>query len=184
MPNASNAELPKSVDPFRLAEQNVVLEGEVPLKALSRFRDAVRCVEDDSKCQVTLSFSLDRERRRMVVGELEAPVVLECQRCMGPMPYTLISRFTLGLVTTDSLAQQLPKELEPFMIEDFSADLWSMTEDELLLVLPPFPLHERDECPASGVLEAFEPEGMAEESEKKSGDNPFSVLADLKTKKH
>jgi len=184
MPNASNAELPKSVDPFRLAEHNVVLEGEIPLKALSRFRDAVRSVEDDSKCKVTLSFSLDRERRRMVVGELEAPVVLECQRCMGPMPYTLISRFTLGLVTTDSQAQQLPKDLEPFLTEDFSADLWSMTEDELLLVLPPFPLHEREECPASGVLKALEPAGIADEPETKSGDNPFSVLADFKTKKH
>ena len=184
MSKAPNAELPRSVDPFKLAEQAVVLEGLVPLRALARFRDAVHSVEKASSCRVKLSFSMDSERRRMVAGELEAPVILECQRCMGPMPYTLVSRFTLGLVTTDSQAQQLPKELEPFMIEDFSADLWSMTEDELLLVLPPFPLHERDECPASGVLEAFEPEGMAEESEKKSGDNPFSVLADLKTKKH
>jgi uncharacterized protein len=184
MPNASNAELPRNVDPFRLAEQNAVLEGEVPLKALSRFRDAVRSVGDDSKCRVTLSFSQDPERRRMVTGELEAPVILECQRCMGPMPYTLVSRFLLGLVTTDSQAQQLPKELEPFLTEDFSADLWSMTEDELLLVLPPFPLHERGECPASEVLEALEPESMAEEPEQKAGDNPFSVLADFKAKKH
>jgi uncharacterized protein len=184
MSKASNAELPKSVDPFKLAEQNVILEGEVPLKALSRFRDAVRRVEDDGKCQVTLSFSQDPERRRMVTGKLEAPVVLECQRCMGPMPYTLVSRFMLGLVTTDAQAQQLPKELEPFLTEDFTADLWSMTEDELLLVLPPFPLHERDECPASEVLETLEPDSAAEEPEQKSRDNPFSVLADFKTKKH
>jgi uncharacterized protein len=184
MSKASNAELPKSVDPFRLAEQNAVLEGEVPLKALSRFLEAVHSVKDGGKCRVVLSFSQDPERRRMVTGELEAPVVLECQRCMGPMPYTLVSRFALGLVTTDSQAQNLPKELEPFLTEDFSADLWSMTEDELLLVLPPFPLHERDECPATGTLEALEPDGIAEEPAGKSGDNPFSVMADLKTKKH
>ena len=184
MPKASNAELPRSVDPFRLAEHNAVLEGEVPLTALSRFRDAVRRVEDDGKCRVTMSFSQDSERRRMVTGELEAPVVLECQRCMGPMPYTLVSRFALGLVTTDSQAQQLPKELEPFLTEDFSADLWSMTEDELLLVLPPFPLHERGECPASEVLASLEPESTADEPKQKTGDNPFSVLADLKAKKH
>lgn len=184
MPNASNAELPRSVDPFKLAEQNIVLEGAVPLKALARFRDAVRSVEDDGKCQVTLSFAQDPERRRMVTGELEAPVVLECQRCLGPMPYTLVSQFRLGLVTTDSQAQQLPKELEPFLTEDFVADLWSMTEDELLLVLPPFPLHERDQCPASGALEALEPETSPAEPELKSGDNPFSVLAGFKTKKH
>ena len=184
MPNASNAELPRSVDPFRLAEQNAVLEGQVPLKALSRFRDAVYSVEEDDRCKVTLSFSMDAERRRMVTGELEAPVTLECQRCMGPMPYTLVSRFMLGLVTTDGQAQQLPKELEPFLTEDFSADLWLMTEDELLLVLPPFPLHERDQCPASETLESLEADSGMEEPEKSPDDNPFSVLADLKTKKH
>ena len=103
---------------------------------------------------------------------------------MGPMQKTLVSRFTLGLVTSDEQAQQLPKELEPFLTDDFSADLWSLVEDELLLVLPPFPLHERDECPARKELEAFEPDESVDEPVRKSEDNPFSVLADLKTKKH
>jgi len=135
-------------------------------------------------CRVSLSFSMDGERRRMVTGELEAPVTLECQRCIGPMQKTLVSRFTLGLVTSDEQAQQLPKELEPFLTDDFSADLWSLVEDELLLVLPPFPLHERDECPARKELEAFEQDESVDEPVRKSEDNPFSVLADLKTKKH
>jgi uncharacterized protein len=100
------------------------------------------------------------------------------------MQKTLVSHFTLGLVTSDEQAQQLPKELEPFLTDDFSADLWSLTEDELLLVLPPFPLHERDECPAREELEAFEPDESGDEPVRKSEDNPFSVLADLKTKKH
>jgi uncharacterized protein len=184
MSKAPNAELPRSVDPFKLAEQAVVLEGEVPLMALSRFRDAVYSLQDASSCRVKLSFSLDSERRRMVAGELEAPVILECQRCMGPMPYTLVSRFALGLVTSDRQARQLPKELEPFLTDDFSADLWSMTEDELLLVLPPFPLHDRSECAASGMLESLESEGEVEEPGQAPADNPFSVLADLKKKKH
>jgi uncharacterized protein len=184
MSKAPNAELPRSVDPFKLAEQAVVLEGLVPLRALARFRDAVHSVEKASSCRVKLSFSMDSERRRMVAGELEAPVILECQRCMGPMPYTLVSRFALGLVTSDRQAQQLPKELEPFLTEDFSADLWSMTEDELLLVLPPFPLHERSECAASKLLESLESESEDEESGPAPADNPFSVLADLRKKKH
>ena len=81
-------------------------------------------------------------------------------------------------------AQQRPKELEPFLTDDFTADLWSMVEDELLLVLPPFPLHERDECPAREDLEAFEPDGSEAEPVRKSGENPFSVLAELKKTKH
>jgi len=184
MSNASNAELPKSVDPYRLAEQNSALEGIIPLSGLGRFRKSVLGFAEGAACRVKLSFYMDSERRRVVSGEIEAPVELECQRCMGAMGTTLSSRFALGLVTSDEQAQNLPKELEPFLTEDFSADLWSMVEDELLLVLPPFPLHDRKDCPAREDLEAYEPEGSAAEPARKSGENPFSVLADLKKTKH
>ena len=107
MSKASSTELPKTVDPYRLAEQQIVLEGEIPLQALSRFGDSVFGFEDGAVCRVSLSFSMDGERRRMVTGELEAPVTLECQRCMGPMQKTLVSHFTLGLVTSDEQAQQM-----------------------------------------------------------------------------
>lgn len=184
MSKASNAELPRSVDPYRLAEQNTVLEGEIPLSGLPRFREAVLGCDDGAVCRVRLSFTMDGQRRRIVSGELQAPVDLECQRCMNAMHQALDSEFTLGLVTSDEQAQQLPKELEPFLTDEFSADLWSMCEDELLLVLPPFPLHDRNDCPAREDLEAYEPDGEPAAPEKASGENPFSVLADLKTKKH
>lgn len=126
---------------------------------MTRFRESVLGVDEGSVCNVKLSFYMDAQRRRIVSGELEALVSLECQRCMGDMRTTLNSQFTLGLVTSDEQAQQLPKDLEPFLTDDFSAELWSMVEDELLLVLPAFPLHERSECPAREDLEAYEPDG-------------------------
>ena len=184
MSNASNAELPKSVDPYRLAEHNSTLEGVVPLSALARFREAVLGFAEGATCQVTLSFSMDGERRRVVAGKLEAPVHLECQRCMGPMASTLVSEFHLGFVTSDEQAQQLPRELEPFLTDEFTAELWSMVEDELLLVMPPIPLHARHECPAREDLEAYEPDKAAAEPENRPGENPFSVLAELKKTKH
>ncbi|MBI48330.1 YceD family protein [uncultured Marinobacter sp.] len=184
MSNASNAELPKSVDPYRLAEHNSTLEGVIPISGLGRFRESVLGFSEGAACRVKLSFFMDGERRRVVSGELAASVDLECQRCMGAMSVTLVSEFKLGLVTSDEQAQQLPKELEPFLTDDFTADLWSMVEDELLLVLPPFPLHERDQCPAREDLEAYEPDSSGAEPVRKSGENPFSVLADLKKTKH
>ncbi len=59
-----------------------------------------------------------------------------------------------------------------------------MVEDELLLVLPPYPLHERDECPATETLEALEQDESAPVPEEEKRENPFSVLADLKSTKH
>ncbi|KAA1174879.1 hypothetical protein FWJ25_05720 [Marinobacter salinexigens] len=184
MSKASPTELPKTVDPYRLAEQNSTLEGTIPLGDLTRFQEAVLGVDEGAACSVKLSFYMDGERRRVVSGELEAPVNLECQRCMGSMPVTLNSRFSLGLVTSDEQAQQLPRDLEPFLTEDFTANLWSMVEDELLLVLPPFPLHDRNECPAGEELTAFEPDGSEAEPEAPKKENPFSVLAGLKKTKH
>lgn len=184
MSNASHAELPKSVDPYRLAEQNSTLEGKIPLSALTRFQEAVLEIGEGAACSVKLSFYMDAQRRRIVSGELEAPVGLECQRCMGSMQTVLVSEFTLGLVTSDEQAQQLPKDLEPFLTDDFSADLWSMVEDELLLVLPPFPLHDRNECPAREDLETYEHDGSPEQPDEPRKENPFSVLADLKKTKH
>ena len=184
MLDAINTKLPKSVDPYKLAEQHTVLEGQVPAGALSRFRGAVMSLDDNAVCSVRLSFGMDSERRRVVSGELEASVQLQCQRCMEPMPVTLRSDFKLGLVTSDEQAQRLPQDLEPFLTDDFNADLWLMVEDELLLVLPPFPLHERSECPAREDLEALEPGSDADEPAGKSAENPFSVLAGLKNTKH
>lgn len=161
-----------------------MLEGVIPLGALARFREAVPGFDEGAACRVRLWFSMDSERRRMVSGELEAPVDLECQRCMGPMATTLDSRFVLGLVTSDEQAQQLPRGLEPFLTGEFSADLWALVEDELLLVLPQFPLHDRNECPAREDLEALEPDSSPAEPAAPGKENPFSVLADLKKTKH
>ncbi|MDX1757134.1 MAG: YceD family protein [Marinobacter sp.] len=180
----SNAELPKTVDPYKLAEQSSVLEGGVPLKALDRFSDCVAGMAAGGQCQVSLAFAMDDERRRVVSGQLEAEVELECQRCMTPMHVTLTSQFSLGLVTSDEQAQQLPKELEPFLTDEFSANLWTMVEDELLLVLPPFPLHELGECPAREQLQELEAGDSEPEAADQERENPFSVLAGLKTKKH
>ncbi|WP_166255671.1 YceD family protein [Marinobacter salicampi] len=183
----SNTELPKTIDPYKFADQNSTLEGFVPLAALGRFAECIVAAassDPQEQCQVALAFSKDEERRRIVSGELSAEVMLECQRCMKPMPVTLTSSFRLALVTSDAQAQQLPRELEPFQTDGFTADLWTMVEDELLLVLPPFPLHERKDCQATEVLETFEADPSVPDAADEERENPFSVLADLKKRRH
>ncbi|OEY67147.1 YceD family protein [Marinobacter sp. X15-166B] len=179
----SNTELPKTVDPYRLAAQSVIVDGELPVHKMRRFYESILGAAEQESCQVRLSFYMDDMRRRLVSGELKTSVTLQCQRCLTPMTAELASSFTLGLVTTDEQAQNLPRELEPFLTDEFSADLWTLVEDELLLVLPPFPLHDRSECPAREQLEAFEPGETEPEPEEQQRENPFSVLANLK-KKH
>lgn len=170
-----------------MAETGAELEGTIPLVGLTRFRDAVMAIPEGGHCRVRLVFSTDSERRRVVRGELEADVELECQRCMTGLSAPLRSSFELGLVASDEQARQLPTELEPFVTDGDAVDLWTMVEDELLLALPAFPLHERGDCPATSELEALEPGSGGDESSSDSGeqrDNPFNVLKGLKTTKH
>ena len=175
----SNAELPKSVDPYRLADKGSQIEGLLPVSGLERFAACV--AEPVGECEVLLSFGRDEERRYIVSGQLSARVHLECQRCLQVMQSQLRSEFRLGLVISDEQAQRLPKSLEPLLVEDQRVDLWSLVEDELILVLPPFPLHERGDCPATDTLDA-----IAADSEKAAAQpaeerqNPFQVLAGLK----
>ncbi|WP_404361920.1 YceD family protein [Marinobacter sp.] len=187
MSKALKSELPKTIDPYRFADQESVLEGFLPLSALERFADSIlgaASSDPREQCQVSLVFGKDEERRRIVSGELVADVMLECQRCMKPMPVRLSSSFMLALVTSDEQARNLPKDLEPFQTDGFTANLWDLVEDELLLVLPPFPLHERGECEATAVLETFEPDPAAVVPDTEKRENPFSVLADLKKDRH
>lgn len=170
-----------------MAEIGAELEGGIPLAELTRFRDAVLAIPEGGSCRVRLTFSADSQRRRIVRGELEADVELECQRCMTGMSSTLRSSFELGLVSSDEKARQLPSELEPFVTDGDTVDLWTMVEDELLLALPAYPLHERDDCPAKSELEALEPGSGSDEPASDSDDereNPFNVLKGFKTTKH
>ena len=170
-----------------MSETGAELEGYIPLARLTRFRDAVMAIPEGGLCHVRLAFRADSQRRRIVRGELEVDVELECQRCMSGMNATLSSNFELGLVSSDEKARQLPSELEPFITDGDTVDLWTMVEDELLLALPAYPLHERDDCPARSELEALEPGSDSDEPASDAGeqrDNPFDVLKGLKTTKH
>ena len=159
----------------------------VPLVRLKRFQSAVLSVPEGGVCQVRLAFSKDSQRRRIVQGSLEAEVELQCQRCLGGMMASVSSSFELGVVSSDERARQLPSELEPFIAGEDSADLWALVEDELLLALPAYPLHEREDCPATAELEAFEPKADEAGNESEVGErreNPFKVLEGLKKTKH
>ena len=127
-----------------------------------------------------LSFSFDSERRRVIRGRLEAVVQVQCQRCLETMELNLRSEFVLGVVESDEMAGQLPAELEPLIAEGREIDLHVMIEDELIMALPPFPVHDEGDCPAVVTLTAINAEADQRVAEAGSErDNPFSVLAGL-----
>ena len=90
----------------------------------------------------------------------------------------VVSSFELGLVFNDDQAKQLSRQLEPAEVDEHGMlELWEVLEDEALLALPSFPVHEQGEC----ELRQPEPAPETTDSDEKRP-NPFDVLAQLKQK--
>ncbi|PAV27468.1 hypothetical protein CF392_00750 [Tamilnaduibacter salinus] len=176
----SSAELTRLIDPDKTTQQAAVVEGTIPVTSLVRFSELL--FEPTGEVQVRLSFDQDPERRRVVEGELSAPAVLQCQRCLKALATTLTSSFRVGLVSSDEQAKQLPGELEPFQFGDNEVDVWQLVEDELLLVVPPFPLHDEADCEAAELVARYSDDGEPESAgeHQAADENPFNVLAELK----
>ena len=164
--------LPRLVDPRKLAGQGARFSGSVPTVQMARLAAAV--VSADDAAEAELDFGRDDEGRAMVQGKVELGVELECQRCLKPLAYRLAGKVALGIVWDLDGAKALPRQLDPWVIESESSDLYEMVEDELLLALPIAAYHDTDECRGTGSYSTGKVSDSAE--------NPFGILAQLKTR--
>lgn len=168
--------IPEHVDPYRHAEQNLSLEGAVKLIDMQRLSASCGHISENDRVNVKLQFGVDEQGLTYLKGHLAANLSLQCQRCLGPFTYEIISDFALGIVKSLEEEKALPDQYEPAMVqEDGQLALRELIEDELILNLPIIPRHELDECPVKLPLkDAGWEEGKAE--------NPFNVLQILKHK--
>lgn len=162
------------IPPQQWAQQGRVLRASFSLSNMQRLLSATLGVEGDA--EVDLAFSLDEERRAVIRGSVTASVRLQCQRCLSEMAMALTTRTCL-VVVSDDRARMLPEACDPLLVTEEKVNLLEVVEDELLLVLPPFPVHEADECQAPGFAE-----GSSDEAPQR--ENPFAVLAELKDRPH
>lgn len=165
--------LPVQVDPYRLAEQGLEYDGVLPLRQMKRLSPLL--ADNTGEATVRLRFGVDDMGVHYLQGAIRVDLKLECQRCLEPMSWPVESELALGFVASTAEADQLPGGYDPYIVESVPLALIDMIEDELLLALPQIPMHDIEQCPAQ---EYVEPE---EQQDKAGQDNPFQVLADLKT---
>lgn len=169
--------IPEHIDPFRFAEQHLGLDGNVKLSTMSRLR--TNLVSDDADVTANLTFGRDEQGIIFVHGHVVANLVLQCQRCLEPYKYEIISDFHLGIVKTLDEANALPEHYEPVLTQDGQLALRDVIEDELILNLPIIPKHEPDAC---NVKLPFHDAAWDKDSQEASK-NPFHVLENLKDKR-
>ncbi|KZY81478.1 hypothetical protein A3740_06160, partial [Oleiphilus sp. HI0068] len=170
--------LPKTLDPFKYADQNKDLQGHIAVHLMSRLTSML--VDSEGVVNIDLEFGRDEQRLRILKGKLSAELNLLCQRCLHPVKKTISSEFQLGIVMSDEQAQNLPRVYEPLLVEDEKLVLLDVIEEELILSLPMFAYH--DDCEPEEYNEGDIEESVESEVEE-TKENPFSVLSELNLKK-
>lgn len=168
--------LPLTVDPIRSAQKNLDFVGVYVPQQLSRVAEMVTSIDSDAS--VTLSFSLDEQRLTVITGHADVAVTLTCERCGNPIARVVHTTYCFSPIFNQNQAKTLPGIYEPIDIDQFGEiDLLAMIEDELILSLPLFPVHELEHCEVSTKDRVFGE--LPAEADKP---NPFAVLASLKRK--
>jgi uncharacterized protein len=171
--------LPHNIDFRALAAREVSLNGTLALEKMPRLQDAVHGARGSAA--VVAQLRRDEMRRYTASLQIAMPVDVVCQRCLEPMQVMLEAQSEVAAIWTEAQCAELPESLDPLVTGE-ETDLWALVEDELLLVLPPYPLHDDVECGrASGRVTAPTSEGDAEAVA--SRENPFAVLEALRSDK-
>lgn len=171
---AFSSRLPRLIEPGKLAQQELLLQGFVPAGKLSRVQAVVLSI---SNIDCRLAFRVDEQYRRLVAGKLHAKVELCCQRCLEAVSIELDVDLNVALVKEEEQAKNLPGWLDPWLVEESEADLYELVEEELLLNIPQIAWHEEN-CIDPALYSIGE---VAEESSEE-GENPFRMLEQLKRK--
>jgi uncharacterized protein len=166
--------LPDRVDPWRLASESGRLDGTLALATLPRL--AAVLADPGGLVHVALRFGIagppDVAR---ITGGLRTELILECQRCLGPLTWPLDVAVHLGLARDDAEASRLPDEYEPLLATEGFISVADLVEDELLLALPRIPKHtDPRHCLANGYRPPFSEPTAAE-----CVQQPFAALASL-----
>jgi len=145
-------------------------QGKIGIGDLNRLADFL--LLDRADIEVEFKFSQSEYDLPMVEGEIQTRLTIECQRCLKAMEIPLKINFQLLVSPPDS--EVIESGLDTVYSENGSVDIFEVVEDELILGLPLVTMHEDIACNEYWQTQVEDPEQATKE-------NPFSVLAKLKT---
>ncbi len=174
-----SSRLPDFIDPWHFADIGKRITGAVTLADLPRLAPFLQ--QSDGKAEFELVFTRDERKRVCISGFVKANLVLQCQRCLGPLTVPVDAVIALVAVEGIGEAEQLAESVEPLLMEDSRVRLNDLVEDELMLSIPQVPMHTYGSCATDNINENSAPlDAIREDSAKP--ENPFAQLAGLKTK--
>jgi len=173
----SKPALPKHFEPYKLADQSANFAGKLPVSAFTRLSEAL--VGQEGEIEIDLEFGRGEDGFRELRGVVKGEVQVECQRCLQAMPFELEANIHLGFAFHEDMAKSMPKYLDPIVLSpDERITTVDLLEDDLILCVPEFVSHEPGQCTIKTEFK-----GSDDSVEEPRKDNPFQVLAELKSEK-
>ncbi len=170
--------IPDYVDAKKIFTQQAVIIGKLPVSKFERFSELL--ANTSGFVEISLKFSLNEDCRRVISGVLKADVEVLCQRCLDVTTITLEDVFQLALVESESQADKLPKDLEPWFCTDTKLVLADIIEEQLILAMPIVSYHKVS-CAQNGPSKRSTPqEEVSKSSDIPDKQNPFAILQSLK----
>jgi uncharacterized protein len=158
-----------SVDSVAFARDASELRATVAIADLPRLHDVL--FDQSGEITYRLAGAVNKEGIASLRLDITADLLMTCQRCLGPVKFSLKSARNFELVAETEALGDPAEELDN--VERIHAvaklDVATLVEDETILCLPMVAGHQPGECSS--------PVGAGGESRKKS---PFSSLAVLK----
>ena len=188
--------VPPTVDVFDFARRGQLVEGVFGVNRLDRLLEDVPeqpfaelvVLEGAPKVPGMVRYAVQGRRSKVgklqLVVQIQALLVLECQRCLGDLLFSIDRQTVFELVVRESDLDQSELEGEDLdapekIMGSASFSLLDLVEDEMILEVPYVPRHET--CPENiGSADAkARVSDLPEQAERPS---PFAVLGQLKIK--
>lgn len=160
-----------SIDGLDFARKSLEIRGTIAVFDFSRLKDQL--FSPEGEVQYSLSGSRNAEGQLQLELRISGNLELVCQRCLGPLAYSLDAT-TVFLLVADESGLPLPedeREDVEYLVADAPIDVRALIEDEVLLGVPLAPAHDDTNC--NDALSAA----------KEQKESPFKVLQGLKLNK-
>lgn len=166
--------IPLTIDPIKAAKMRSEYSGTLESSHLPRLLDASAGFCSDIQVQ----FSCDTDEQGIVTikGSAQGAVSMVCQRCIKEFNEPLQVEFCYSPVTKKFPEDEIPDNFDPVEVDESGyIEIAKLIEDEFIVSIPFFPMHNVKECSGEQDLTV----GNIDDSIKERP-NPFAVLQKLK----
>lgn len=169
--------IPVTIDPYRTAQKRSSFDGILQLQNLTRLSEQLSNTDGD--VAVIVHCGNDEQGLVYIEGEAQCTVQVRCERCGDEMTLNINSSFAYTPVKGDDSAQEeIPQRYDVIETDEHGeVNLRQLVEDELILALPLFPMHDEGQCDPNKLQMSW---GVIEPEPEKP--NPFAILQELKKK--